>query len=73
MCVSHYELSMYHWIRERRQGGTPVLVLLHGLAAWSVTHRTGPPPMRALTSIRRGPLLVYLASTWNTPMWKPSA
>lgn len=37
------------------------------------THRTGPPPMRALTSIRRGPLLVYLASTWNTPMWKPSA
>jgi hypothetical protein len=38
-----------------------------------MTHRTGPPPMRALTSISRGPLLVYLDSTWNTPMWKPSA
>ena len=32
---------------------------------------TGPPPMRQLTSIRRGPRLVYLHSTWNTPSTKP--
>ena len=35
--------------------------------------RTGPPPMRQLTSIRRGPCDVYLSSTWNTPIVKPSA
>ena len=29
--------------------------------------RTGPPPMRQLTSISRGPRLVYFSSTWNTP------
>ena len=29
--------------------------------------RTGPPPIRQFTSISRGPLLVYLSSTWKTP------
>lgn len=29
--------------------------------------------MRALISIRRGPLLVALSSTWNTPSLKPSS
>mmetsp|Transcript_44760 Transcript_44760/g.85589 ORF Transcript_44760/g.85589 Transcript_44760/m.85589 type:complete len:205 (+) Transcript_44760:2327-2941(+) len=35
--------------------------------------RTCPPPMRLLTSMRRGPREVYLASTWNTPILRPSA
>ncbi|GIL75659.1 hypothetical protein Vretifemale_5402 [Volvox reticuliferus] len=35
--------------------------------------RTGPPPMRQFTSIKRAPRLVYLDSTWNTPSLKPSA
>lgn len=39
---------------------------------FSQAHRTPPPPMRALTSIRRGPRLVALSSTWNTPSLKPS-
>ena len=29
--------------------------------------RTGPPPIRQFTSIRRGPREVYFSSTWNTP------
>ena len=29
--------------------------------------RTGPPPIRQLTSISRGPRLVYFSSTWKTP------
>mmetsp|Transcript_22179 Transcript_22179/g.69016 ORF Transcript_22179/g.69016 Transcript_22179/m.69016 type:complete len:324 (-) Transcript_22179:96-1067(-) len=37
------------------------------------TSRTGPPPMRQLISISRGPCDVYLASTWNTPILSPSA
>lgn len=37
------------------------------------TDLTPPPPMRALTSIKRGPLLVALSSTWNTPSLKPSS
>jgi hypothetical protein len=35
-------------------------------------HLTPPPPMRALISMSRGPLLVALSSTWNTPSLKPS-
>merc|ERR1719506_1982525 len=34
---------------------------------------TGPPPMRPLTSMSRGPWLVILASTWNTPTVRPRA
>lgn len=29
--------------------------------------RTGPPPMRQFTSMRRGPRDVYFSSTWKTP------
>ena len=34
---------------------------------------TGPPPMRQLTSMRRGPRVVYFASTWNTPSLRSRA
>lgn len=38
-----------------------------GVHTSRLVRRTGPPPMRQLTSMRRGPRLVYFSSTWNTP------
>jgi len=38
-----------------------------GVRTSRLVRRTGPPPMRQLTSMRRGPWVVYFSSTWNTP------
>mmetsp|Transcript_53718 Transcript_53718/g.114658 ORF Transcript_53718/g.114658 Transcript_53718/m.114658 type:complete len:334 (-) Transcript_53718:627-1628(-) len=40
---------------------------------WMLCSWTGPPPIRAFTSMSWGPVEVYLHSTWKTPPSKPNA